>query len=87
MTYYDSFDCKINCEDLNAVSEEDFNDVMLEIALEREAMEGYDNWSNETERQAYLEQQAFERKQEHAKDWLGNYSPIVDGDTYEGISI
>lgn len=33
------------------------------------------------------EQVIWERKQDQLKNWLGNYSPIVDGDTYEGIAI
>ncbi len=33
------------------------------------------------------EQVLWERKQDQLKNWLGSYSPIVDGETYEGISI
>ncbi len=80
MTYYDSFDCKINCEDLNAVSEEDFNDVMLEIAQEREAELAYADWSEE-------DQRAWEAEQERLKDWTGNYSPLDKGEAYEGIAV
>lgn len=80
MTYYDSFDCKINCEDLNAVSEEDFNAVMLEIAQEREARGAYGEWSEG-------DQRAWEAEQERLKNWTGDYSPIDEGEAYEGIAI
>jgi hypothetical protein len=33
------------------------------------------------------EQTTWERKQDSLKNWLTGYSPIVDGETYEGISI
>jgi hypothetical protein len=33
------------------------------------------------------EQVLWEREQDKAKDWLTGYSPMVDGETYEGISI
>jgi hypothetical protein len=63
MTYYDSFDCKINCEEFYA---EDF--------------EGYGDWSDEL-------QSDLEREQEQAKDWLNGYSPVDEGETYNGIAI
>jgi hypothetical protein len=77
MTYYDSFDCKINCEDLNTVSEEEYNEVMQMMAEENEALADMPQ----------DEQVLWEREQDQAKNWLTGYSPIVDGDTYEGISI
>ena len=58
MTYYDSFDCKINCEEFWA---------------------GYEEWSEE-------DQQAWEAEQERLKS-SGNYSPVDEGETYEGIAI
>jgi hypothetical protein len=87
MTYYNSFDSKIQCEERNEVSPEEYDEVMLLMAQESEAQEGFGNWSEETERQAKLEHEAFEQKPAQEKDWLGSYSPNVDGDSYEGISI
>jgi hypothetical protein len=60
---------------------------MMLMAQESEAQEGYGNWSEQTEHLAALEQEAFEQKQTSKKDWLGNYSPNVDGDSYEGIAV
>jgi hypothetical protein len=77
MTYYDSFDCKINCEDFNQVSEDEYNEVMQMIAEENEALA---NMPQD-------EQTTWERKQDSLKNWPTDYSPITDGDTYEGISI
>ena len=77
MTYYDSFDCKSNCEDFNHVSEDEYNEVMQMIAEENEALADMPQ----------DEQVLWEREQDKAKDWLKGYSPMVDGETYEGISI
>jgi hypothetical protein len=77
MTYYDSFDCKINCEDFNQVSEDEYNEVMQMMAEENEALADMPQ----------DEQTAWESKQDRLKNWLGGYSPMVDGDTYEGIAI
>ena len=77
MTYYDSFDCKINCEDFNQVSEDEYNEVMAMMAEENEALADMPQ----------DEQVLWEREQDKAKDWLTGYSPITDGETYEGISI
>ncbi len=77
MTYYDAFDCKANCEDFNQVSEEDYNEVMQMMAEENEAL----TLMPETE------QVAFEAEQDSLKDWLGNYSNIDNGKTYNGIAI
>ena len=77
MTYYDSFDCKSNCEDFNQVSEDEYNEVMQMMAEENEALADMPQ----------DEQTTWERKQDQLKNWLGGYSPMVDGDTYEGIAI
>lgn len=87
MTSYNSFDSKIQCEENNEVSPEEYDEVMLLMAQESEAQEGFGNWSDETERLAKLEQQAFEQKQSRKKAWLKGYSPNVDGDSYAGIAI
>jgi hypothetical protein len=87
MTYYDSFDCKVNCEEVSPVTESDYDDVMQMLAEESQAQEGYGDWSDETERLAALEQLAFEQKQSRLKDWLNSYSPNLDGDSYEGVAI
>jgi hypothetical protein len=85
MTYYNSFDSKIQCEEHNEVSPEEYDEVMMLMAQESEAQEGFSNWSDDTERQAKLEQEAFEQSQE--KDYLKGYSPITDGDSYAGIAV
>jgi hypothetical protein len=85
MTYYYSFDTSIQCEEFNEVSPEEYDEVMQMLADESDAHEGFGNWSDETERQAVLEQEAFEQSQE--KDYLKGYSPITDGDSYPGIAI
>jgi hypothetical protein len=77
MTYYESFDCKANCEDFNTVSESEYNEVMALMAEENEALA--DMPTNE--------QTAWERKQDCLKDWLGNYSNIDSGATYNGIAV
>jgi hypothetical protein len=77
MTYYDSFDCKINCEDFNQVSEDEYNEVMAMMAEENEALANLPT----------DDQQAWEVEQESAKDWLGNYSNVDHGKTYNGIAI
>jgi hypothetical protein len=77
MSYYDGFDCKANCEDFNAVSEEDYNDVMRMMAEENEALADMPQ----------DEQTTFEAEQDNLKDWLGNYSNIDNGKTYNGIAI
>jgi hypothetical protein len=61
---------------------------MALLAEEHDAQEGLAVWSEETEQQAALEQQAFEQEQASQKDWLKGYSPNdVDGDSYAGIAI
>jgi hypothetical protein len=83
MKYYSTFDSKVQCEENNQVSPEEYDEVMVLMAQESEAQEGFGNWSDEAE----LEQAAFEQKQSREKDWLNNYSPIDDGDSYAGIAI
>jgi hypothetical protein len=85
MTYYTKLDTSIQCEEFNEVSPEEYDEVMQMLADESDAQEGFGNWSEETERQAKLEQEAFEQSQE--KDYLNGYSNSTDGDCYEGISI
>ena len=77
MTYYDSFDCKSNCEDFQTVSPEEQEEVFRMIAEENEALADMPQ----------DEQTAWEQEQDKAKDWLNGYSPIVDGETYNGIAI
>jgi hypothetical protein len=77
MAYYDSFDCKSNCEDFNQVSEDEYNEVMQMIAEENEALA---NMPQD-------EQVIWEHKQDQLKAWLNGYSRITDGETYEDISI
>ena len=90
MTYYDSFDCKINCEELIEVTPEEIEEVNALIAQENEAKQGFNEWLDSlepSERAAYLEQHSFERKEASRKDWMGGYSNRQDGDTYNGIAI
>jgi hypothetical protein len=77
MTYYDAFDCKSNCEDFNQVSEDEYNEVMAMMAEENKALADMPS----------DEQVAFEAEQDSLKDWLGNYSNIDNGKTYNGIAI
>jgi hypothetical protein len=87
MTFYNSFDSKIQCEERNEVSESEYDEVMMLMAQESEAQDGFGTWSDQTERQAALEQDALERIQANKKAWLKGYSPNVDGDSYAGIAI
>lgn len=87
MSYYDSFDCKINCEETSPVSEQDYAEVMQLLAEEHQAQQGFGNWSDESERRAALQQQAFEQEQSRKKDWLNGYSPDDEGDEYDGVAI
>ena len=81
MTYYNStFDTSIQCEEGNEVSPEEYDEVMMLMAQESEAQEGYGNWSDE-------DQQAWEAEQDRLKKWTGSYSSNVDGDTYGAIAI
>src|SRR5687768_11559659 len=80
MTYYDTFISKIQCEEFNEVSPEEYDEVMMLMAQESEAQEGYSNWSNE-------DQRLWEAEQERLKLWTAKYSPINVGDSYAGIAI
>jgi hypothetical protein len=80
MTYYNSFDSKIQCEEHNEVSPEEYDEVMLLMAQESEAQEGYGNWSDE-------DQRLWQAEQERLKCWTRNYSQNDDGDSYSGIAI
>jgi hypothetical protein len=78
MTFYDSFDCKINCEEFSPVGEEEREEVFRIIAQENEAIEGFQTYLDSlesTERVAALEQLAFEQRESKRKDWLKGYSP------------
>ena len=90
MTYYDAFDCKINCEELIEVTPEEMAEVNALIAQENEAQQGFNQWLDSlepTERQAALEQAAFERKEAERKAWFNGYSNRQEGETYNGIAI
>jgi hypothetical protein len=87
MTYYTKFDSSIQCEEGMEVSPEEQAEIFQMIADEHEAREGLSLWSDETERLANLEQEAFEQEQSSHKDWLNGYSQNVDGDSYAGIAI
>jgi hypothetical protein len=75
MTPYNTFDSKIQCEEFNEVSPEEYAEVMREMAEEHAAFEAAGEWS------ASLEEE------EPEKDWLGNYFNSTDGPTYGGIDI
>jgi hypothetical protein len=80
MSYYDSFDCKVQFEELALVSEDEYNEVLREMALEREAEQSYGDWSDE-------DQRLWEAEQERLKRWTRNYSSNDDGDFYAGLAI
>jgi hypothetical protein len=74
MTIYNTFDSKIQCEEFNEVSPEEYAEVMALMAEEHAAFEAAGEWS------ASLEE-------EPEKDWLGNYSNSTEGDTYNGLDV
>jgi hypothetical protein len=80
MTYYNTFDTSIQCEERNEVSPEEYDEVMMLMAQESEAQEGFGDWSDE-------DQQLWEAEQDRLKKWTAKYSPIDDGDSYAGIAI
>ena len=80
MTYYTKFDTSIQCEESNEVSPEEYDEVMMLMAQESEAQEGFGNWSDE-------DQRLWEAEQDRLKMWTTKYSPNVDGDSYEGIAV
>ena len=72
MTYYNSFDSKIQCEEHNEVSPEEYAEVMQLMATdEPQDYEGYSEWSESLEE----------------KDWLNGYSNNSEGASYNGIDI
>ncbi len=90
MTYYDSFDLKINCEEFISITPEEEAEVLTLIAQEQEAQQGFQQWLDAlepTERAAYLEQQSFERKEAQRKDWFNGYSNKDDGAFYGSIAV
>jgi hypothetical protein len=87
VTYYDSFDCKVQTDEHMEVSPEEQAEIFQIMAEEYAAGEGYAAWSEATERKATVEQAAFEQKQASQKAWLKGYSPDDDGETYEGIAV
>jgi hypothetical protein len=72
MTYYNSFDTSIQCEESNEVSPEEYDEVMQMMAEDSEPQdfEGYAEWSESLE-----------------KDYLGGYSNSTDGASYNGIDV
>ena len=90
MTYYDAFDCKINCEELIDVTPEEQEEIFALIAQENEARLGFSHWLESlepSERAAYVEQQAFEQQEANRKDWLGGYSNKDTGTFYGSIAV
>jgi hypothetical protein len=81
MTYYDSFDCKIQCEEIHTPDESELADL--------QDYAGYDEWLDSlepTEREAILEQQAFDAEQGKLKANF-NFNPPDEGESYGGIAI
>jgi hypothetical protein len=72
MTYYTKFDSSIQCEENAQVTPEEYDEVMQLMADEQTAQEGFGWWSASVE---------------DGKDWLGNYSNVDNGATYNGIAI
>ncbi len=90
MTYYDSFDCKINCEELYTVEPDEYDDVMCELAKESQAQQGFTEWLDSlesTERAAHLAQAALERKEAQRKAWFNGYSNKAAGAFYGSIAV
>jgi hypothetical protein len=76
MTFYNTFDTSIQCEESMEVSPEEYAEVMALMADEHEPQdfEGYAEWSEGLE-------------PEPEKDWLGDYSNVDNGATYNGIAV
>jgi len=72
MTYYTKFDSSIQCEENAQVTPEEYDEVMQMMADEHTAQEGFGWWSASVE---------------DGKDWLGNYSNVDNGATYNGIAV
>jgi hypothetical protein len=77
MTYYSKFDVSIQCEESMEVSPEEQAEIFQMMADEQDAFEGSALWS------AGLETAELEG----AKDWLGGYQNIIEGDTYNGLDV
>ena len=75
MRHYNSFDSKIQGQEFNAVSKAEYDEVMQLMAEENKASAAMPE----------LEQQAWE-VEDRAKDWLGSYSNIDNGASYNGIA-
>jgi hypothetical protein len=78
MTYYSKFDVSIQCEEQIEVSPEEYAEVMQLMADEHDAEQGFAEWSKSNEP---------EPEPQPEKDWLGNYSNVDNGATYNGIAI
>jgi hypothetical protein len=76
MSEYNTFAFdSIQCEDGNAVSEAEYNEVMQLMADSSASFEGYAEWSEQVE------------EKEPVKDWLRGYSNRQTGPTSNGIAI
>lgn len=78
MTYYDSFDTKIQCEEFFTVDESEINDYQR-----------LDEWLENlepTEQEAFLEQQAIDAEQERLKTNF-DFNPPDEGDYYGAIAV
>jgi hypothetical protein len=81
MAYYDSFDSKIQCEEIFTQDHSEIQD--------NQNFQGYEEYLDSlepTEREAFLEQLAFEQEQEKLKANF-NFNPPDEGEFYEGIAI
>lgn len=73
---YTTFDCNVQCEEFNGVSEEEYAEVMALMAEESEAAEGYGEWSEQVEQAT-----------EPVKDWQGGYTNRREGPKHQGWDI
>jgi hypothetical protein len=79
MTFYNNtFDVSIQCEESMEVSPEEYAEVMQLMADEHDAQQGFAKWSDSNEPGS---------EPEPEKDWLGNYSNVDNGATYNGIAV
>lgn len=81
MTYYDSFNSKIQCEEFYTVNESELLDAPDYLGYEE-----YLDSLEPTEREAFLEQKAFDEEQEKLKANF-NFNPPDEDDSYEGVAI
>jgi hypothetical protein len=75
MTYYDPFDCKIQCDEVSPVSAEEQEEVLRLLAEDKGSGQPPDFYLDAlepTERAAVLEQLAFEQEQAPRK--VGNWN-------------